>query len=284
MQLKLQGSRLGWPALVAMAICLGLGIAFAIANIRSWQLEDAQAYWNAAERLRHGQELYVPVAGLPDAMIAYRYAPWLAWAWVPLTYLPKVGVEIGWSAVLICASALALVPLLRRPTPASVAVAGLLGGLLVRTASTGNVHAVLIAVLVWGVPRRSGPLWIGLAASVKIAPIGYVIVYLGRRQWWRALGAVAVASVLWAPILLYDLTGYPADAGSSLSLLTFIGPVGYGVAAIVAAGAALRLARTRYAWLASSVAVLASLPRMDYYDLTYLLVAASEPADQSPGK
>jgi hypothetical protein len=261
--------------LVGLAICIGFGLAFIIANVRSWQLEDAQAYWNAAMRLRHGQQLYVPIAGLPEEMIAYRYSPWIAWAWVPLTYLPKAGVDFGWSCVLIASAILAVAPALRNPTPASVALAGLLGGLLVRTASTGNVHALLVATLVWGVRRRTGPLWIGLAASVKIAPIAYVIVYLGRRQWIRALVACAVAAVLWVPALWYGLAQYPAGPGSSLSTLTFVGPIGFGVVALAISLAALRFARTRYAWLASTGALLSWLPRLNYYDLTYLLVGLS---------
>ena len=75
--------------LIALAICIGMGLAFAIANAFSWQLEDAEAYWNAALRLRSGGDLYVAVPLGADETIAYRYAPWLAWLWIPLTYLPQ---------------------------------------------------------------------------------------------------------------------------------------------------------------------------------------------------
>jgi hypothetical protein len=259
--------------IIGLAICIGFGLAFVIANVRSWELEDANAYWNAAMRLRHGGPLYIPVNPAADEMTAYRYAPWLAWLWVPLTYLPKNVVDLGWSVILIAAVIAALMPVLRHPSPAAIAVAALMGGLLVKTASTGNVHALLIAALVWGIPRRSGPVWIGLAASVKVAPIAYTLVYLGRRQWGRAAVAVGVAAVLWAPALLYDLSGYPTEAGASLSLLSFAGPILFGLGVALAAVAALRLANTRYAWLGASTTVVAALPRLDYYDLTYLLVA-----------
>ena len=256
---------------MVLAICIGFGIAFVIANLRSWELEDANAYWNAAVRLRDGQPLYVSVDPNADEMLAYRYAPWLAWVWVPLTYLPKGVVEAGWSALLLAASAVAVLPLLRNPTAAGVCLAALLGGLLVRASSTGNVHPLLVAALSLGVHRRSGPLWIGLAASLKFVPILYVIPYIGRREWRRALLALAVGALFLAPMLAYDLTAYPTDPGESFSLLS-LGVVAYAIVAVLAVAAAAVTAFSRYRWAAASLAVLASIPRLDYYDLTYFLV------------
>jgi hypothetical protein len=265
-------STLGAAKLVTLAICIGIGLAVVVANVRSWQLEDADAYWNAALRLRHGLPLYIPVDPAADEMTAYRYAPWLAWLWVPLTLLPKGLVQVGWSILLVAASALALVPLVRQRTAAAICLVALLGGLLVRTASTGNVHALLVAALVYGVPRRSGPIWIGLAASLKIAPIAYALVYAGRREWGRAALSLAVAGILFAPALLYDLSGYPTDPGASFSLLSIAGPVPWAAIAALFMGAAFALARTRLAWGAASVAVLSLIPRLELYGLTYLLV------------
>lgn len=264
--------------IVVLAISIGFGLAFVIANVRSWELEDAEAYWNAANRLREGLPLYVPVDPNADETLAYRYAPWLAWLWVPLTFLPKIVVQVGWSGLLVAAIAVALAPLLRLRTVAAICLAALLGGLLVRTASTGNVHPLLIAALVYGAPRRSGPLWIGLAASLKFVPIGYVLVYLGRREWMRAALAVTVAVVLLAPALLYDLANYPAEAGDSLSLLSNAGPVPWAVVAVILAVAAFLLARTRFAWAAASTAVLAAVPRLELYSLTYLLTGLNAPS------
>jgi hypothetical protein len=102
---------LSWAQFVALAVCIGFGLAFVIANVRSWELEDAEAYWNAAMRLRDGSPLYVPVDPAADETIAYRYAPWLAWLWVPLTFLPKLAVQVGWSAILLFAAAAAILPI-----------------------------------------------------------------------------------------------------------------------------------------------------------------------------
>ena len=264
--------RLRWAELLALGICIGFGLALVIANVQRWALEDFQAYWQAALRLRSGQPLYVPVNPAADAMVAYRYAPWFAWLWVPLTMLPKSVVEIGWSVLLLASSAAAVLPLVRLRTASAVCLAALLGGLLVRTASTGNVHALLVAALVNGAPRPSGPIWIGIVASLKFAPIAYVLMYAGRGEWRRAAVAVLVFAALLAPALLYDLSGYPADPGESLSLLSISGPIPWVALGLACTAIAVGLARGRHAWAAASAAVLAVIPRLQLYDLTYLLV------------
>lgn len=270
-----------WAQYVALAICIGFGLAFVIANVRSWELEDSNAYWQAALRLRGGQPLYVPVNPGADEMIAYRYAPWFAWLWVPLTMLPKSLVQMGWSLLLLASAAAAILPLVRLRTVSAICLAALLGGLLVRTASTGNVQALLIAGLVYGAPRRSGPIWIGIAASLKFAPIAYLLLYAGRGEWRRATAAFLVGAVFLAPALLYDLSGYPADPGESLSLFSLAGPIPWATLAVLCAAIAIRLASRRHAWPAASVAVLAAIPRLQLYDLTYLLVGLGSQARSS---
>ena len=263
--------------LVSVAVCVGMGLALVIANLPSWELEDLDAYWNAALRLRAGEPLYIPALEAADA---YRYAPWFAWAWIPLTMLPKALVQLAWSAVLVAAVGVALWPLARRPGWAAVALLFLMGGLLVRTASTGNVHALLVAWLVWGVERRSGPAWIALAASLKAAPIALVAVYLGRRQWARAAVCAALTAALIVPMLGYDLSGYPAQPGESFSLLSLAGPAWWGV--VAAATLAATIARPT--WLVGTVAVLAALPRLLLYDLTFLLVGTQAQPERSSSR
>ena len=272
---------LRWAQLLALAICIGFGLALVIANVRSWDLEDANAYWQAGLRLRGGHQLYLPVTMGADEMTAYRYAPWFAWLWIPLTMLSRNVVLAGWSLLLLASAGAAILPLLRLRTVSAICVAALLGGLLVRTASTGNVHALLIAVLVHGAHRRSGPIWIGIAASVKLAPIGYALVYVGRGEWRRATYALLVGAVLAAPVLLYDVSGYPADPGESLSLFGIAGLIPWAALALACAVLAGLSARGRHAWTAASVAVLASIPRLQLYDLTYLLVGLGGPARSS---
>jgi hypothetical protein len=74
--------------LVERAVALGVAIGLiAFMFTRSFNLTDGDAYWNAAMRLRDGLPLY-PLIENQDLPTTYRYAPWLAWLWVPVTYLP----------------------------------------------------------------------------------------------------------------------------------------------------------------------------------------------------
>lgn len=266
-----------------LAVACGFGVALVWANAPSWDLEDMDAYWNAAQRLRDGLPLYPAIAD-PGAADVFRYSPWFAWLWVPLTYLPKSAVQIGWSAVLLVSVALAVGPILRRRSVATICLAVLLGGFLFRTASTGNVHAIVVAALVHGVPKRSGPVWIGFAASLKLAPIAYALVYVGRGEWRRAALCLGVGGLLVVPTFAYDLTNYPVTNSGSFSLLTVGGPIPWMAGAALAAAAVLWLARSRFAWPAASLGALAALPRLQPYDVTYLLVGlgSGPPASRRP--
>jgi hypothetical protein len=256
---------------VALAVIIGIGIFNLIAAVTHWTLSDAAAYWNAAERLRDGAPLY-PVLTDVDASEVYRYAPWFAWLAVPFTFLSVQVAGAVWSTLLLLGSALALVPLVRMRAWLAVA---LFAPILVGISAVGNVQPLLIAPLVWSVERRSGPLWIGVAASLKVFPILFALVYLGRGQWGRAAAAVAVAALLWAPALLYDLRGYATEAGQAASLIS--APILWAVVVGGAIGVTLRLARGPFGWLAAATSVVLVLPRLFVYDVTYLMVGA--PAD-----
>ena len=88
--------------LVVAAILIAVGISQIFFAIRDWPLHDMDVYLAAARRLRDGETLYL--SG-DLAINSYWYAPWYAAAWVPLTFLPREVVAIGWSAVLLAATA-----------------------------------------------------------------------------------------------------------------------------------------------------------------------------------
>jgi hypothetical protein len=260
-----------YARIVALAVIIGIGINHLYWSVADWHLKDMNAYWDAAWRLRQGQSLF-PMHVDVEASEVFRYSPWFAWAWVPLTYLPRVVVNIGWSAVLLAASAAAIWPLVRMRAWTGIAF---FLPVLVGISAGGNAHALMIALLVLGVERRSGPLWIAVAASLKLFPILLVLTYVGRGEWRRAVAAVVLSVVLLSPFLLYDLAGYVTDAGGAALLWRW--PAIYAIVLIGAAAAALRLARSPHGWLASSATVALSLPRFFLYDITYLLVALPAP-------
>jgi hypothetical protein len=73
----------------------------------------------------------------------------------------------------------------------------------------GNVQALMVAGIVWGLQRPSGPVWVALAASLKVAPILFALHYLRRREW-RKLGlTLGLTAALWIPMLAFNWTDYP---------------------------------------------------------------------------
>lgn len=253
--------------LVVVALVVGLGISQLILTIGDWHLRDMGAYWEAAERLRGGAALY-PRLEDAEASEVYRYAPWFAWAWVPLTFLPREVAGVIWSGILLAASAAALSPFVRLRAWLAVAF---FAPILIGISAIGNVQPLIVAALVLGVERRSGPLWIAAAASLKAFPILLVLTYLGRREWLRAVLTFALTGMLVAPMLLYDLASYPAGAGGAMMLLEW--PVVYALVLVTAIVVSLRLSRSRLAWLASSTTVALALPRFFVYDVTFLMTA-----------
>ena len=251
---------------VALAVIIGIGLFNLYQAVIGWTLSDAEAYWNAAMRLRLGEDLY-PVLASVDASDVYRYAPWFAWLAVPFTFLPVQVAGAIWSAILLAASAFALLPLMQARAWILV---GLFAPTLVGISAVGNVQPLLIAALLHGVERRSGPAWVALAASLKVFPLLLALVYAGRREWVRFGLSVLFSALLWAPALMYDLRGYAVDPGQAAFLFSippiYFALVGLGI------GATLALAATRYGWLTAATTVALSLPRFFVYDVTYLML------------
>ncbi len=223
---------------------------------------DVNVYRSAAERLRDGGMLYAP----SDPGHAFRYAPWWAFAWLPLLLMPRTLVEVGW-VTLQAGAALYLL----WPHRWEWRVLIFIGPMIAYPVFVGNVHALMLAGLAYGLPRRSGPLFIALAASLKAFPFLFILWYIGRRNWRMAAETVALTVFLVAPMLLYDLSAFGVSPGATLSLYR-LNPFVWAAVAIVALLTAIRLARTRYGLYAAAVAVIASLPRMLFYDAAYALI------------
>lgn len=249
--------------LLVVAVCLGWGALHVLLNLQHWTLDDMASYTGAAERLGSG-ELYRN--DLPNPEL-YRYAPWWAALWVPLTALPTLVLEVMWSTVLLTACVALLWPL--RGSWEGLALIGIMAAPLIRTASTGNMQPLLLLALVYGVERRSGPVWIALAASLKATPILFALVYLVRREYGKFAWSVGLSAVLVAPMLLFDLSGYPVDPMTAEIPVIVIGTL-----------VGLALLFSPYPWLGAAVAVTFAAPRWLPYQLAYLLVAQNRQQDR----
>jgi hypothetical protein len=261
-------------------IGLVLALLFATTIIRIWLIadqwgfEDVDAYWDAATRLKTGQPLY-PIGIDPDNYRVFRYAPWFAWLWVPLTSLPQPLVEWVWGGILAAATIAILYALLRLRSGATAALALLLAPWLLSLVQVGNIQPLVVAALGFGVSRRSAPLWIGITASLKAVPILWVLVLLARRQWLAIGAAMAITAVLVASFLPYDVRGYVTDPGrSAFSLWYYLSPQAWAVGAVDSTVLALYLAwrRSDWVWAAVAVAVMLVAPRSHVTYATYLAV------------
>jgi hypothetical protein len=253
--------------LVVTALIVGLGISSLYFAAISWSQTDAAAYWEAALRLRNGEPLYPAVADV-EASNVYRYSPWFAWAAVPFTLLPVQAAAAIWSAILVASSCAACIPLIQRRAWLLVAF---FFPVLIGISAIGNVHPLMVAWLVLGLERRTGPFWIALAASLKAAPLFLVLAYVARRQWWRAAITLVLTALLVAPVLLYDLSGYTSDPGDAGILIGV--PVLFVAAIAAAASVTWALGRTPYVWLGAATTAVMALPRFFVYDITLLMAA-----------
>lgn len=245
----------------------------------SWPAADAEAYWLAASNLRAGEPIY---AGCPTCAETYRYAPWFAFAWVPLTFLPKAIVMAAWMAAMIVATLACLYPLVRGWRLELLAVGVIIGVPLLHNAWMGNVHSLMLLPLVYAIDRRSGPVWIALAASLKFVPIAYAAVFILRRQWGRAALTVALTAVLMAPMLAFDLSSYSSELGATYALWDD-SPLIAGVLVAVAAFALWRWRHRPGAWVLAGALVMAISPRLHLSGMGYLLAGQDrDPAAAAP--
>jgi hypothetical protein len=249
---------------VVVLVLLGAyALVMLAAVVRHWDLGDMRAYLGAAERLMAGQTLY-PAGAQPDASETYRYAPWFAAAWVPATFVPEPVVAFVWSVLLIAALVYVAVRLLAARSPVGVAASLVFVPLLAMTAAYGNVQPLLIAGLMHAPKAWS----IGLAASLKVSPI-LLMFGVGRRQ---AVLAIVIAVILWAPVLLFDLSAYPTDPGVAL----IGGPLWLHAVAALALVVATFVVPIRYRLLVAALATVVAIPRLHLYDFTFVLAAVPQ--------
>jgi alpha-1,2-mannosyltransferase len=274
-----EGASTSRPQLARLAQRFVVTLLFAMMIVRlwliatDWNFGDINAYWLAAERIKHGEPLYLGSLD-PDSYRVFRYAPWFAWLWVPLTYLPRTLVEWGWAAILAVASGAILVGLLRLRSAAAWALAFIMAPWLLSLVQVGNIQPLVVATLGYGISRWSGPIWIGISASLKLVPLEFVLVYVARREWRRVVLSALVTGLLLAPMLLFDLAGYTTAPGRSLSFYYFVGPWAWALTAAASSLVALWLALrgSPYVWVATAVAVGLLAPRTHETYATYLAI------------
>lgn len=261
--------RVAWLTVTAlMAALFAIGL---VTVVPKWHLADLQAYLAAADLLASGGnpfDVQLWQQGLP---YHYHYSPWFAALLVPLTAIPQPVVTIGWSVVLATAAVASLVPLVRGYGWWATPVVLFMGFLYLNVVAEGNVQPLLLAGLVWSLERRAGPVMIGVAASLKLVPILLALVYVGRGEWRRAAVAGIVTAILLSPTLLFEISPTALETGGT-GLFTSA-PIAWAVLLLAAVSVTVRLAGSRFAWLAASTATVLALPRLLVFDMTNLVVS-----------
>lgn len=256
-----------YARLVAIAVVVAIGVNSIVYALFDWHLADMRVYQDAALRIRAGQPLY---GGDVDALSAYRYAPWFAVAWVPLTYLPQAVIDVGWSIFLLGGSALALWPGIREGGRAQFILTLFMAPILFAISAGGNVHGPMLALLIIGIPHRWGGLAIGVAASLKVVPIVLVLILVAQRRWWQAAIALGTAAVLWVPAAFMDAAAITFDPGLARTLPEPAWVLGAAVA--LGGAGVLAWRRSRYVALAAASAAVLAIPRLFVYEISLLLV------------
>jgi hypothetical protein len=188
---------------LALAAALTI-LSFVQAVHRARAGRSALIKWRPdVERLWNGGEVYGADRG--DGREGFPTPPLTAIALSPFLALGDVPGAIAWAAFKLALAWWSVLVVLRLaagragdfPPWGAALVVVLCWRVFASDVSHGNVNLALLAVLVaaaraWraGVDERAG-LWIGLAASLKVTPLLFVLLFLRKRAWTALAGVVA---------------------------------------------------------------------------------------------
>lgn len=221
--------------LLAVAL-IALGGEFVVEGLTKYLTATAEypCYSCAADRMRHGEPVYLPSHDprLPTA--PFTYPPFFAWAFMPLTFLPWTVQKLLWFAVSLAALAMVVRLVARCVAPALPSSGQGLGGRgqnlvttdhrpratdhhvpvwifwglvlvlvgrYVRAGFEMQSHDILVILLVT-LSASAGcrgqearaGLWAGLAAACKATPLLFVPVFLWQRRF-KAAAVLCVTAV-----------------------------------------------------------------------------------------
>jgi hypothetical protein len=273
-------SRRVFRAVVVTLAAFGfvIGVQVAIIHLQVDPLADVRAYYDAGARLNAGVGLYDQAAGTNEAEF-YRYPPLLALAFRPLALLPFEVAAAIWEGVVVGAFALTL-RRIGHHRRALVAI-GLLGLPIGWSLAIGQAQVPVTLLMALGSPWA-----LALATHVKILPALAAVWWLGRRDWpslgrfaaWT--GGLALLQLLLEPrgSLAFPSVFNLEQVGAVRNFSPYVVSPGLWLAVVlVGAVAAMRLAPTRYGWVAAVALSVLATPRLLIYQLMSLLAGLREP-------
>ena len=257
------------PFLFVTALLVGLSIHDSVVGLTHIDGSDLDVYRRASLHLLHEGNPYIYL-GEPG-FGGFRYGAWFAVAFIPWALMPRDIAMLTWVPAMLAFSILPVADVIRTYGLLGLGLAALMEVLLIGSVAAGNVQPLLIAALYFGLHTRWGPAIVGLAASLKIVPILFVLPWVARGEWRKVVVSVAIGTILLAPSLFFELP--PSIADSRMTSLIDLSPLLWTTTIAAATLLAVRLGRTKWATLAAACAVLAALPRLLNLDLSYLLPA-----------
>ena len=216
--------RLALTAAAAAAVAGGL-LTFVVAPLQDrfpGNLFDFHAYLAGARAAAHHASVYAAFerAQQNPQFAGFDYPPLIAWLLQPLTWMPERAAAVLWVWAMLACTVIAAIVLGRALLPETwprLEIAALAA--FVFTPATfnlglGQLEPLVLLLLTLALvaylrgDRLTCGVLIGIAASLKLAPIVLVLV-LVKRRWWRASFA-AVATVLASALAGAMALGLPA--------------------------------------------------------------------------
>jgi hypothetical protein len=267
-------------ALAASALVgLLIGIDTTMLHLRLDPLGDVRAYYDAGARLNVGLPLYEQPSNTNDAGF-YRYPPLLAIAFRPLATLPFELAALLWEAVLLIAF-VATVRYLGVRKRLTWLLLGWLAAPIGWSLAIGQAQVAVTYLMTVG-----SPLFLAIAAHLKVFPALAAVYWIARRDWRSLAQFLGWA----AAFLALSFAVEPEATIAYLSFLSFeqvgavrslspyeISPALWAATVVLVAIGAWRLAPSRAGWAAAVVLTVFATPRLLMYQLMTLLAGAGGP-------
>jgi hypothetical protein len=271
---------LGLFALAVVGALVGVYVLWL--HVTTDPLNDVQAYYWAGTRLNAGLSLYPPDQSVATPL-GYPYPPLLAILFRPLALLPLTAAEVVWEVVVIASFVATLwwSGVRRRATWLALGVLALPIGWCV---AIGQAQVPLTLLTAIGAPWS-----IALAANLKLWPALIALWWIGRRDW-RSLGFF-VATM--AGLALFQLVLAPQATLDYMTAINLhqvgavqnnspyvISPVLWGALLIAGLLVVLRLAPTRWGWVAAVILSVVATPRLLVYMFMTFLAGLTPPGSR----
>jgi Glycosyltransferase family 87 len=273
-------ARIAWT--IAAVVGLVAGLQTLWLHLSMDPLGDIHAYYEAAGRLNAGLPLYPPDQSV-ETPLGYPYPPLLAILFRPLALLPFATAAAIWEVVVIASLVVTVWWIGPRRRETWLAL-GILAFPIAWSVVIGQAQVLLTLFTAIGAPWS-----IALAANIKLFPALIALWWIGRREWRRlglfaaTLAGLGILQLILAPQATVDyLTAITLkQVGEVRNLSPYaISPLLWGALVIAGAGIVVRLAPTRWGWVAAVAFSVLATPRLLSYMFMTLIAAVRDPASR----